>query len=319
MKIKNLTSDGQSKRKLLAYIGIFTVVLVWGINPIITLELYRYYSPAFRLVAVNIILIPTYLILSAKHIREFNADYWKIGIPTGLFLALADVLQKVGLQYTTPAKYAFLENLSCITVPAFMFLFVQKKPTFVTWISCLTCLASAFALNATSLIGGAQTWGIGEILCGVAGLLYGVNIAATGAFAKKLYAPLYLAVQSAVSLVVALIFSLVLNFVTVPGALGDPEPMEKLVFSFKPLHLLFLVVAALISSAFCWIVRTNSMKYIEASKVAVIMPFSAVITSVISVLMGTDSLTVSLVVGGFLGLVAIILSGFDGTVKKKGE
>ena len=70
MKIKNLTSDGQSKRKLLAYIGIFTVVLVWGINPIITLELYRYYSPAFRLVAVNIILIPTYLILSAKHIRE---------------------------------------------------------------------------------------------------------------------------------------------------------------------------------------------------------------------------------------------------------
>ena len=104
MKIKNLTSDGQSKRKLLAYIGIFTVVLVWGINPIITLELYRYYSPAFRLVAVNIILIPTYLILSAKHIREFNADYWKIGIPTGLFLALADVLQKVGLQYTTPAK-----------------------------------------------------------------------------------------------------------------------------------------------------------------------------------------------------------------------
>ncbi|MGM9682043.1 MAG: DMT family transporter [Eubacteriales bacterium] len=307
-----------NNKKIISYIGIILVVIVWGIDPIVALELNKYYSPTFRIVAAQLILIPVYLMMSSRHLRSFSKDYLKVGIPMGLFLALANVAQKIGLQYTTPAKYAFLENLSCITVPIFMFFFIHKKPTFTTLLSCGVCIASTVVLNADSFNGG-QMWGGGEILCGIAGLFYGINIAGTGAFAKKLYAPLYLAVQATVELVVSLAFSLILNFVTVPDALGDSQPLEKIVFSLEIQNILFLVSASLISLAFCWTIRTNSMKYVEASNVAVIMPFSAVITSIVSVILGSDRLSTNLIVGGILGLLAIILSEFDDIVPKKNK
>lgn len=299
-----------------SYIGLFFVVIVWGCSPLITLELYKYYSPTFRVFFAEIVLLISYLILTGKRIKEFNINYIKIGIPTGFFLALANISQKIGLMYTTPAKYAFLENLSCITVPILMYFLVKKKPGFMTIISCLLALTSVFILNGISF-NGASSWGIGEILCAISGLLYGFNIAGTGAFANKLYAPLYLATQAVVGAVMSLIFSLVLHFTMCYNAEGILVPVEKIVFSFKPEHIIFSIIVFVVSSALCWIIRTNAMKKIDASIVAVIMPFSAVITGMVSILTGKDTLSINLVLGGLLGVLAIFLSAYDDIFKRE--
>ena len=177
--------------KKLSYIGLFLVVFVWGIGPLITLKLYDYYSPTIKLFFSEIILVISYLIMSHKHIHNFNIHYLTAGVVTGIFLAFANVTQKIGLMYTTPAKYAFLENLSCITVPITMYILVKKKPNIITVISSITCLISAFLISGmtTDSISGV---GIGEMLCAISGLLYGFNIAGTSVYAKNLYAPLYL-------------------------------------------------------------------------------------------------------------------------------
>ena len=197
-------------KKFRAYTGLIFVVLVWGCAPLITLELYKYYSPTIRVFFSELILVVSYLVISGKKIRLFSIDYIKVGVPTGIFLALANISQKIGLMYTTPAKYAFLENLSCITVPVVLYFLIKEKPTFLTIISCFTCLAGVFALSGISL-SDTSAWGIGETLCAVSGLLYGFNIAGTGVYAKKLYPPLYLAVQSIVSMIVAFFFAIVLD------------------------------------------------------------------------------------------------------------
>lgn len=302
--------------KFMSYIGLLFVVFVWGCSPLITLELYKYYSPSIRTFFAEVVLFITYIIISGKHLKEFNIEYIKVGIPTGFFLALANISQKIGLLYTTPAKYAFLENLSCITVPILMYFFVRKKPKFSTLLSCVVCLVSVFILNGVSFSDG-PSWGIGEILCAISGLMYGFNIAGTGAFAKKLYPPMYLAVQATVGMVVSLIFALVLNFITIPNASGVQVPVEKIVFSFKPELIIFSILVFVISSAMCWIIRTKSMKYVDASIVAVIMPFSAVITSVLSILTGNDTLNINIVLGGTLGILAIFLSSYDDIFKKR--
>ncbi len=67
-----------------------------------------------------------------------------MGIPTGLISAAASILQKAGLLYTTPARYAFLENLSCL-------------------VGCFV-LAGGY--------GDVGGFGIGEILCALAAILY---------------------------------------------------------------------------------------------------------------------------------------------------
>lgn len=293
-----------SNKKVLSYIGIFIVVFVWGISPLITYELNRHYSPTFKVAISELILILTYLAISGKKIKTLDMSYIKPGLITGLFLALANISQKIGLLYTTPAKYAFLENLSCIAVPVVLYFLIRKKPTVFTYLSSIICLAGVFILNGVSLDG---SLGIGELLCAAAGILYGFNIAGTACYAKKLYAPLYLAVQSVAGLVVSLIFAIALNF----WPAGNGNVIEKIVFSPDIKLFVFMVFYVVITSAFCWIIRTNSLKHIPASAVSVIMPFSAVVTAVASIIAGTDTLSLNIVVGGFLAVAAIIISSFD--------
>ena len=301
-------------KKTLSYFGLLFVVFVWGTSPLVTLHFYKYYSPSIRLFFSEVILFFTYIILSTKHLKEFSKEYIKAGIPTGLFLALANVTQKIGLMYTTPARYAFLENLSCITVPVVLYFLVKKKSGFVTILSCFICLIGIFVLNGISVSDG--SWGVGEILCALSGLLYGFNIAGTSVYARKLYAPLYLAVQSAVGIVTSSAIALALNFIRVPSASGALVPIEKIYFSFKPEHMIFTIFYIVIASGICWIIRTNSMKHISATTVAIIMPFSAVVTGIMSVIVGNDVLNSNLLIGGSLVVLAMIMSGF-GDIKQK--
>ena len=303
----------KSNMKAISYMGLFFVVFVWGAVPLFTLQLYKFYSPTIRVCFSELVLVVAYLFLARKHLKEFNISYLKIGIPTGIFMTLANICQKIGLLYTTPAKYAFLENLSCITVPVIMFILAKKKPRFTTILGCIVCLFSTFVLNGASFSGDA--FGVGEIPCGLAGLLYGFNIALTGLYARKLNTALYLATQAVTSFFVSLLFSVIFNFVSIPTQEGA-RIIEPIVFSFKPLHMLFVILLALISSALCWTIRTNAMKHIDASIVAVIMPFSAAVTGIFSVFAGTDIFSPKLVLGIMLGLFAIMLSSFDDIFKK---
>ena len=302
-------------KKFGAYTGMFFVVFVWGAAPMLMVYLNKVYSPVLRTCFIEALLLVTYLLMSGKNIKKFNMDYIKVGIPTGIFLALANLTQKIGLLYTTPSRYAFLENLSCVSVPVLMYILVKKKPSTTTVIASVMCLVSAFVLNGVSFNGG--SWGIGEILCATSGILYGFNIAGTSVYAKKLYTPLYLATQSIMGFSVSLILTFVLNSTYITTSSGLSGPVEKIMFSFKPSDIILLVLCALVVNAFCWVIRTYSMKYIDACVVAIIMPFSAVITSVLSVIMGSDTLNSNLVIGGILGLVAIFLSGVEDGFSKK--
>ena len=295
-------------KKIMSYIGLFFVVFIWGISPLITLRLYEYYSPCIRTFFLEVILFITYLVISAKHINELSVEYIKPGLLTGFFFSLANITQKIGLMYTTPARYAFLESLSCITVPIVMFLLVKKKPHPLAIFSCMLCIIGIFIINDVS--GSSGSLGFGEILCAISGLLYGCNIAGTSVFAKNLYAPLYLAVQCFVGIIVSLIFALTLNFIKVPSASGIPVAMEKIQFSLRPELIIFMIVYAIIGSALCWIIRTNSMKHIDPTTVAIIMPFSAVVTAILSVLIGDDIFSLNLLFGGTIVVVSMITSSF---------
>ena len=288
-----------SNKKYMAYLGLVFVILVWGIGPLITLRFYRYYSPTIRIAFGDTVSILALLLICRKKLHLLDKNYLRVAIPTGFFMALANILQKIGLQYTTPSHYAFLENLSCIAVPVLMFVLTKKKPGVLTVIAALLCLVSSFILSGMSARSDGVS-AVGDLLCALAGILYGVNIAGTGAYAKKFFAPLYLLIQMATELVVSFVGAWALHGTGV----------ERIQFTPDWRLLLANAVFVLISSTLCWVIRTNAMKRVDATVVAVMMPFSSVVTTVASVLLGSDTLSWNLVIGALLGLVAIILSGF---------
>ena len=299
-------------KKALSYIALWFVIIVWGLAPLITKFLLGYYSGTASVLHTSILGFIFFFLVSIKKLKELNSTYFKVAVTTGIFYSAADILQKVGLQYTTPTRYAFLENLSCVMVPILLFFLIKKKPTLLTMSSAFICLVGAFILSMGSGESGGGI-GIGEILCALAGLCYGVNIAVTGVYAKKLHASLYLMIQMGVCTLMAAISSAVFNFATING-----DIIEVFKFTFDWKILLLKSAVTLISSSLCWLIRTWSMKRVSPNVVAVMMPMSSVITAVSSVIIGNDILSAGLVVGGSLGLVATIMSEFgDKPLQKK--
>ncbi|MBE6551301.1 MAG: DMT family transporter [Ruminococcaceae bacterium] len=295
-----------------AYTALMFVVFIWGITALIYVHLYEFFSPGMCSALVGLFSALALLFISAKELKSLNKAYFLIAIPSGLFQVAANLLQKIGLQYTTPARYAFLENLSCIVVPVLMFFFVKKKPSFLKISAGFICLAGAFVLSGISLDSSAIAFGKGEILCALSGIFYGFSIAITGAFAGKLSAALYVMIQMWISAIVSFGSAIVFNNLTVNGAVI--EPMR---FTWGVYPIVFIIIFAIITNALCWTVRTNALKKIDASVVAVILPFSAVITAVVSVIIGTDKITLNLVLGGILCLAAAILSGIGDSLEGK--
>lgn len=301
-------------KKSISYAGLLFVVLVWGTGPLTSKFFLDYYSPTLSVAVGSFISALMLLFLFRHKLKGITPDYFKIAIPFGLFYTMANLSQKIGLQYTTPTVYSFLENLSCIVVPFLTWWFIKKKPSALQLVGSAVCLASAFVLSGLGSSGEGFSLGIGEILCALSGIFYGVNIAGTGAFAKKFDAGIYIMIQMFLESFVALVTAILFHYIRVDGV-----PMEVIRFSWNPLLLLARIAIILVSSTLCWIIRTNSMKHVDASVVAVIMPFSSIIAGVLSVLAGMDVLSVELVVGATLGLVAMLICAVGDIVADKKE
>ncbi len=299
-------------KKTTSYIGLSFVVLFWGFSAITSKFYLTYFSPTFGVAFSSFISALAIAIIYRKRLKNLDATYFKTAFILGLFYCVANLSQKIGLQYTTPTMYAFLENLSCVAVPIVVLILCKKLPSLLQIIGSVVCLISALVLSG--LGSGAQTLniGIGEILCAVAGVFYGINIAGTSIYTKKLDSALYIMLvllfESAISFVASIIF----NFVTVNGT-----PIEAIRFSFDPLILISHVIITLTSSALCWIIRTNSMKHVAPTVVAVMMPFSSIITSIISVALGMDVLTINLVAGAILGFIAMVICSIGDIIADK--
>lgn len=292
--------------RVLAYAGIIFVVFVWGVSPLCTSYFLNFYTAPIYSATGALISGVALLLICLPHLKKLNSAYFKVALPTGLFYALANILQKIGLPYTTPVQYAFLENLSCVIVPVLLYLFIGKKPGILTVTASVLCLAGCFILSGLNFSQQSLSFGKGEIFCALAGLFYGVNIAGTGAFSKKLYAPLYVMIQVWVNVVLSFITAIALNYIKING-----EAISPIVFSWDIKLLLTIGVLVLVTSTLCWIIRTNAMKYINVTVVAVMTPFSAVVTGVCSVLLKQDAPTLNLFLGGGIVLVASLLSAAD--------
>ena len=310
-KIKRAGRKLGKNKTALAYIMIIIVLFTWGIAPALQKSLNDRYSAAFRSAITNLISALALLIICARKLNKLNGSYFKVAVPTGIFLALGSLVQKIGLFYTTPAKYAFLENLSCVVVPLILFFVLRKKPTLLTLISCILCLVGSFILGGNFGTSG-FTFGIGEILCALAGVFYGINIAFTGMKIKKFDTALYLLIQLATSAVVGFVCVVMFAIIPING-----QPIEVIRFSWEWDGIVALVFFALVCTVLCWLLRTKAMKYVNPTAVSVIMPFSSVIASVFSIIIGMDVFTNELLVGGIIVLLAVILSSIADVKEEK--
>ncbi len=278
------------------YLGMLLfVVCIWGIAPNVSKFLLGHYSPAIKTAFSSIVAFVSMLIICAPKLKKLNKRYFLVSIPTGAFYSVACVLQQMGLGQTSPTMYAFLENLSILVIPFMVWTMTKRRPPVFQFIAAGICVLSIFVLGGGfSMFQG--SWQIGDTLCAIAGLLYGVNIAVTGVKGRNFDSGLYLLVQFGVHCIISTTYAVC---------------FEDIVFSFKAGHLALCVGITLVSTVLGWLLRTICLKHLDTSLVAVIMPFSSVVTTVISLCIGTDAFTWYLVFGVLLGVLAAIVADFN--------
>lgn len=115
-----------------------------------------------------------------------------------------------------------------------------------------------------------------------------------------------------VQAIISFVIALSLHNIKIGG-----EPIEIIKYSWEAKHIFSVLALALGSSTLCWLIRTNVMKYIDATAVAVIMPCSAVVTAILAVLFGKDTLTLNFVLGASIAFLAAVLSGVAGALDTK--
>ena len=295
-----------------AYAALWFVVLVWGTAPLLNNYMVQNFSPSVALFGHSALSFLTLLLVNIKSLKELDRKCVGIAVLTGVVNMLATLLQSIGLLYTTPANYAFLENLSCVIVPFLLWILIRKRPTALNLVTVALCLVGVFILSGVDIR--TFAFGKGDVLCGVAGLLYGVNIALTGVYAKDVKPSLFILIQMLTATVLSFGSIFLLNGIQVGG-----EPIVGIWYTFQPLPLLVIAIYAVVVLAFCWVIRTKAIQIVNPTAVAVIMPTAAIVTSVISVLIGTDTVSKNLIVGGSIGFAAALLASFDELPIRKGR
>lgn len=287
------------------YYGMLILVaIVWGLDPIVNSHLYQYYSAAALSSLSTLLSALLFFFLSIKKLKLLNMAYIKIALPIALLNSLGCLLQRIGLQYTSPAKYAFLEHLSCIVVPVILFVFLRRKPSKLQWAASLICLFGCLILTGAGTE--AATLGIGEVLCGAAGILFGACIVLTGTYTKNLDIGLFMMIHMLVYFLTSASLAIGLHHTLYNG-----HPIEAFVFSFDVRHLLFSMLFGFVSVGLCWLLKNEATRNVGASAVAVIGPLAAVVSSVASIVIGSDQISLSLAISSVMIVGAAILSGIS--------
>ena len=288
------------------YAALIFVVAFWGVSSVLYTYFYRYYSAAVLTGIMTFFSAIFFWIFAGKRLKNMDKKFLKVAVPICVLNALANVVNRIGLQYTTPANYAFFENIACVVVPVMMFIFVRKKPKLIQGIAGVTCLVGCFIMCGVKLSGG-STIGIGDVLCLLSGALVGVCLAAIGAYAKDVDAILFMVVYMTAYFLVSVLLAVGL----------DVTAVEPIKWTGGLPMLLLAAVFGLVDVALCWLLRTMAIQHIDPVTVAMVSPCYAVITGILSVCVGIDKLTPNLVIGGSVIFLSAVIPEVIAARKKQ--
>ena len=298
------------KYKVIAFLVLIGVVVMWGLAPVASKAIFNAENPAYSpglLVAIRGLL--AIIVLGAfinKGFKKINKSYLLTAIPAGFILAMAYIFQFTGLKYIdATSKNAFLENISCVTIPVFMFIFVREKPTWYNILAALICVVGSIFLignGFTILHFFDNVTFLGDGLSAIGGLFFGLDIAFTKVYCKDKDPLLYVFLQLCVLTIVCFAYTFIFE-----GAI-----FHTIAFSIDWLSVLEVLFLGIVCTALCWVARAWAMKYIDALTVSLLVPLSAVVATTLSIAFQMETFNLNLLVGGLIILLSIAVSAiFD--------
>lgn len=212
----------------------------------------------------------------------------KYGAVAGVVLAFAYITQTIGLELTTASISGFLTGLYVVLTPLLAWLVLKQK------ISLKIAIGAVLAAIGLGVLSGAATtveFQIGQIWLIVCAVLYAVHLLVLGKFGQGRDSYRFAMLQIAFVAVVTWVFALADGY--------QAPPNGSVWFA--------IVFTALLSTVFAFWVQTWAQTIIEPSRVALLITSEVIFTALLAVGVGQEPLTLTMVVGGSIMVVAMLL------------
>lgn len=270
-------------------LALLATTIIWGASFVVmkgTLDTVPVFALlAFRFTGAFIFLSLLFL----KKWKQLNKKAIWQGAVLGVVLFAAYSVQTNGLALSTPGKNAFLTAIYCVLVP-FMFWFITKeKPDKYNVISAFVCIAGVGLVSLTSQF----TIDPGDSLSLLGGVLYAVHI---------IFIALYTKDSDPVLLSITQFFFA-----------GICAWTSTLFFEEFPTQWtggMFWEIAylAILCTAVAFILQMWGQKYESPASASLILSLESVFGVIFSVILGSEKLSIQLIIGFALIFFAIIIS-----------
>lgn len=276
-------------KKYLGIMGLLFVTIIWG-GGFVATDLALTSAAPFQIMAIRFFIAAVAMTLLAwRQIRSITREELKSGIILGFFLFGGFALQTVALQYTTPSKNAFLTATNVVFVPLIALVLYKKKVRFQSAIGVVMAIAGAGILSLEKDF----SLGLGDGLTLLCAVCFAFQIFLTGEYVGRIR-PLVL---NFLQMTTAFVFSLI--GLTVTGGLS---------FSLSRSSILGVLYLGIVSTTISFLLQTVSQKYVDETKTSIILSMEAVFGTIFSVILLHEQITLRMICGSLLILLAVLVS-----------
>ncbi|HMM95108.1 DMT family transporter [Phycicoccus sp.] len=220
----------------------------------------------------------------------------RLGVGLGVLYGLAQVLQTVGLQHTDASVSGFVTGTYVVLTPVLGALLLRDRVDGVTWVAVLLTTAGLAVLSLRGL-----AVGYGEGVTLASAVLYAGHIIVLGRWSTPRAAVGLATVQAAVIAVVAAVAA-------VPGGLTLPSGGGQWA------SVLYMALVA--GAAALW-AQTWAQAHLTATRAAIVMAMEPVFAAFFAVLLGGESATARLLLGGGLVVASMYLVELRGMLSRR--
>lgn len=270
----------------LAALALVAVTAVWGSTFVLIKDLVAS-LPVTDFLAVRFAIAAAVLVVVLwRPLRRLGVVQVQRGIALGVVYGLAQILQTAGLGRSSAAVSGFVTGMYVVLTPILAALLLrQRTPRTVWWAVLLSTAGLALlALQGLSV-------GSGELLVLGSAALYALHIVGLGRWSVPADALGLSAVQMVTIAVVCTAGAL-------PGGIALPQGVGQ---------WSGVLYTALAAGALALVLQTWAQGHLSATRAAVIMTMEPVFAAAFAVALGGEHLTLRMLAGGALVLVAMYL------------
>ncbi|PEH05354.1 DMT family transporter [Limosilactobacillus vaginalis] len=278
-----------SKRK--ANLLLLTVAILWGASYIFVRMAINAGMQSGMINAVRgSMCVVGCLIVFNKSIRQMTRFDFKAGLLMGITNFIAYYLQTDGLRFTTPAKNAFITTMYVALSPLLLWIFWHERPRRKTYFVIPLALIGMGILTNVTASGLALNYG--DLLTLISSIFWALQLIFFGKIASKASSPWI------IIFMIGLIQGIAgwcVSFTTETQTFAHIHWIQALI----PVALLAILVTFVAQG-----LQITAQKYTDATSAGLLLMLESFFASVLSVILGYDSLTHSLIIGGAILLLA---------------